>query len=236
MGKKNTEYRAMKEIAFEIDPAECGRIAHEIFIKDSGVGRPGKKFERMRKAAFEIRNRIESNVEIRFACRFYDNVKLAGNKAIINDRTFTCSAFEQIEGTAVEGVYIYAVCAGDFAMPDENIMDQVYADIWGTAFTDAVRLLIKRELEKTAKLSDSFGPGFYGMDVSEMALIDELIDFADIGIELRNGTIMVPLKSCAGMFFKVNESYKPLNAACANCRGSHVSCGLCQVNGGEQYV
>lgn len=226
----------MKDIIFDIDSAQCSRIANDIFIKDSGIDRPGRKFEKMREAAYQIRSLIGSDVKLRFACRYYDEINLTGKTLVIGGQSFVCNAFEQIESGAVEGVYAYAVCAGEFDMPDKKIMDQLYADIWGTAFADAVRFVVRQRLEEEAALSESFGPGFYGMDVSEISNLDKLLDFSRIGIELRNDTIMVPLKSCAGMFFKVNENYIPLNTACETCRGSHKSCRLCHVNGGSQYV
>lgn len=226
----------MKKLEFDIDRTECSNLAHTIFMKTSGVDREGKKYEKMKAAALQMREHIAENVEIRFSCVSCDDIQLKGRSATFGGQTFTCSAFEQIPEDAVEEVYLYAVCAGDFALPDENIMNQLYADIWGTAFADAVRVLIKKELETLGTLSDSFGPGFYGMDITHMQAMDAILDFESLGIQLRNSRIMVPLKSCAGIYFRVNESYIPINAACSDCLGTHSSCQLCQVNGGIKNV
>lgn len=222
-------------ISIDIDPIECDRLAHEIFIEAAGIDRSGKKYERMRDAAFQIWEKIQPDVSGHLVCKYYEDVFLTGKTAVIDQQILTCNVFEQIENAAVEGVYVYAVCAGDFALPDEKIMNQLYADLWGTAFADAVRFLMERELENHAKcnyatLSDGFGPGFYGMDIAELSKFDKLLDFGSIGISLRNSSIMIPVKSCAGLFFQVNERYQRLDAACENCIGNVSSCQLCQVN------
>lgn len=107
-------------------------------------------------------------------------------------------------------------------------MDQLYADIWGSAFTDAVRFLMMEAFAVENRLSDSFGPGFYGMDVGEMEKIGTLLDFSTIGIELRNGKILVPLKACAGIVFAVDDGYRMMKRECMDCRGTHASCRLCR--------
>lgn len=126
-------------------------------------------------------------------------------------------------------MFLYACCAGDYALPEENILDQVYADIWGSAFTDAVRALIKKELEQGCRISENFGPGFYGMSTRALGKMQQILDFQALGIEVRSNNIMIPLKSCAGMFFRVSERYKTIGAACEACYGNQASCKLCQV-------
>lgn len=217
---------------FHVDRNECNDLACEIFMKTSGINREGRKFERMKKDAFRMRKMIEERVKIRVAYAYYDDVILSGGQADIGGETFHCKAFEQVNPNVVKGAYLYALSVGDFGLPEEPIMDQLYADIWGSAFTDAARLLLKRELEKDVRLSDSFGPGFYGMDVSEMQQLASLLSFEDLDIELRNSRIIVPLKSCAGLYFGVTDDYRNLNQECENCRGTHTSCKLCQVHGG----
>ncbi len=223
----------MDHTFFTIDEKACNELAHEIFMETSGIDKEGRKFQKMQKAALRMRNEIEDNVQIRAACVYYEDVELVGNTAVIGGQTFRCSAFEQIEPEAIRGAYIYALSAGDFAFPEETIMDQLYADIWGTAFTDASRILLKNRLEQEAELSDSFGPGFYGMDVSAMRQMAELIDFEALDIQLRNSRIMLPLKSCAGIYFSVNENYREINQSCQDCLGTYTSCRFCQINGGN---
>jgi hypothetical protein len=190
----------------------------------------------MRKDAFQMREVVNKHLDIKIICQYYDDILLDGRVLKIENNEFCCNVFEQMNPESVEGVYVYAICVGDFSMPEEKILDQLYADIWGTAFVDAVRLVLQEELAKDAELSDSFGPGFYGMDINAMVNIDSILDFSSIGMELKGSQIIVPLKSCAGMYFKVNELYKKINSACSTCLGTNRSCKLCQISGGRVYV
>lgn len=217
-----------KEI--QIDREQFELLADEIFMKLSGVDRQGKKFERMKQAAFQMRDAVQERVQVITECRYYDQFKLDGRYLTIDGQSFECAAFEQLDESMLRGVYLYVLSAGDFGLPEEKITNQLYADFWGTAFTDAVRELMRQELSKEIKLSHSFGPGFYGMDVSEMKKLNHLLDFKSIGLELRNDKIILPLKSCAGIIFSVNEEYPELYPACESCRGTYKSCRLCRLS------
>lgn len=223
----------MKRAFFTPDREACNILAQKIFLEMSGVGREGRKFERMRREADKMRRIIEDRIRLRCVYAFFDDVTLTENRAQIGGQSFVCPAFSQLEPSGIRGVYVYAVSAGDYGYPEEPIMDQLYADLWGSAFTDAVRFLMKASFEKEHLLSDSFGPGFYGMDVNEMEKISRLLDFESIGLELRNSRIMVPLKACAGLLFAVDENYQMLRQECLDCRGTHSSCRLCQIYGGR---
>ena len=223
----------MEHTFLTIDENECSALAYEIFMKASGIDKEGRKFIKMKESAMRMRNAINENVKIRAAYVYCDDVKLENNTAVIGNQKFMCSAFEQIDPKTVNGAYIYALSAGDFSLPEENIMDQLFADIWGTAFTDAARMLLKEKMQNNSRLSDSFGPGFYGMDVKEISKLAQIVDFDSLDIELRDSRIMLPLKSCAGLYFSVDEKYKELHESCQECRGTYSSCQLCQINGGS---
>ena len=78
-------------------------------------------------------------------------------------------------------------------------------------------------------MSDSFGPGFYGMDVAEMQKMPRMVDFAALDMSVKESSIILPLKSCAGILFAVNEKYVPINNACQFCLGSKKTCTLCSI-------
>lgn len=162
----------MRKQFFKVDRAECNELALEIFTASSGIDKQGRRFERMREDAFRMRERIETKIDLQGEAIYYtaDEIRLAGRELTIAEKGIACRAFEQVRPDSVEGVYLYACCAGDYYMENESIMDQLYADIWGTAFTDAVRILIRKELEKDAVLSDSFLKNRSGSYLQERTL------------------------------------------------------------------
>lgn len=219
---------------FYADEQQCNKLAESIFMKISGIDKPGMKYKKMKKDAYRIRQVIDDRIKIRAGYVFYDNVNLEGKKATVNGgKTIHCNAFEQIDKETVNGLFAYALSVGDFSLPEYSITEQLYADIWGTAFTDAVRILLKEELESNSRVSDSFGPGFYGMELSEMENLAELIHIEEFGIEVKNSRILLPLKSCAGVYFKTTEKYIPINSECEICSGNSKGCTFCQISGGN---
>lgn len=232
----------MRNIPVQFNMEKCSRRAEELFLKEAGISGEGEKYERMRRAAFAIREEIETAVQLKARCSFYENFRLEGQALTARSDasvTLECTAFQQIDPDSVEGVYVYAVTAGDFHLQGRPIMDQLYADIWGAAFTDAAREvivdLIQGECQQGADcdisdigISDSFGPGFYGMDPVEMHKMPLLVDFRELGMKVNESGIIMPLKSCAGILFKVNDLYKRMNSACETCSGNRKNCNLCR--------
>ena len=230
----------MRKCFFDIQWDACNDLARTLFMKTSGIDREGSKFERMKKDAAHIRQMLKNRITPRgqYICFDKDEITLSGKKLWAGKQEFACKAFEQLRESSIKGLYIYACSAGDYTLPDEDVLSQVYADIWGTAFTDAIRMLIKKEFESKAKISDSFGPGFFGMPTREVEKIKSLLDFKQLGIEVRDSAIMVPLKSCAGLYFIVDDDYKPINSQCAFCYGTETSCKFCHAltNGDDDDI
>lgn len=231
-----------KQTRVEFNMVECCDRAQELFIEESGVAKEGEKYERMREAAFAIREELEDRVQVKGEYGFYERFELDGQKLTLFDSegsaitSVDCTAFEQLEPASLEGVYAYAVSAGDYYLEDRPIMDQLYADIWGTAFTDAIRAMLVEVIRNDCRkedagfnTSDSFGPGFYGMDSFEMHKMPLIVDFEELGMEVKESGVILPLKSCAGILFRVNGSYEHLNSACELCYGSKKTCTLCSV-------
>lgn len=214
----------------------CDVMSENIFFKMSGIKGNGKKSERMRKDAMNQRDIIQERVMAKATYVFYDEIRISGNQLEIGGQTLLCSAFEQLQNKKIDGAYVYALTAGDFSLPNEPVMNQLYADIWGSAYAEATRMLLIDELQKKARLSEGFGPGFYGMDVIEATKLAYLLDLDELGIEVRDNGILLPLKSCAGLYFSVSEDYETLNDACRSCLGNQKSCKLCNIHGGIKNV
>lgn len=213
----------------EFDKKQCCDRAQELFIKESGCGKDGAKYEKMRTNAFEIRKLIEPRIDVKCTYKIYNSFELKNETLIIENEQFNCTAFGQINPKSVDAVIFYAVTAGNYYLEDRPIMDQLYADIWGTAFTDAMREIFMDEMKKNYKISDSFGPGFYGMDVTEMKKMPKFVSFDSLGMEVKNSCVILPLKSCAGIIYIVNELYTKLDSACQLCYGNKKTCSLCSI-------
>ena len=213
-----------------LDKDTCNPTADKMFMKISGLVKPGERFDKMRANAKEIRQRVEERINMMAVYSYFDDIEFKGNQLFIGGQCLTCNAFEQIDPTQVKGIYIYLLTAGNFDFTDEPIMDQLFADIWGTAFTDAALELLEEYLANDKRLSEVFGPGFFGMSLTQMQELAKLVDATRIGIEVRTDSFLLPRKSCGGFYFSVTDNYTSVNKACADCLGNPAGCQFCKLN------
>ena len=203
--------------------------ATELFLRASGLNQEGAKFERMRMDAFGLLERLEQSIDLKIVYREIEPTVLEGKQLLVEGREISCAGFEQISPESVESIVVYALTAGDFEVAGANFFDQCYADLWGTAFAEAAFAVWREQLSKQSALSDCFGPGYYGMDVSSLDPIAALANSSSIGLRVTKAHVILPQKSCMGLFFRVNQQYKPLATACRYCSGNKHACRLCNV-------
>ncbi len=220
-----------------ISMAEADVFAVEYFMKICGFNREGEKYRRMLKQGMEIRERIRDRADVKAVVSSFAGSSIKGNQAELNGIAFECNAFQRLDPQHISGVYAYILTAGIFELDDgDPILDQLYADIWGTAYVDAGLEILKRYVEADLNdaggkgditVLDSFGPGFYGMDVSQVCRFFELLDGDMIGVKARSSSLMLPLKSCSGFFIGVDDKTSLPASDCKSCRSEYKNCAFC---------
>jgi len=216
-------------IIVALNKEECLVQATELFLRASGLNQEGAKFERMRQGAFEVLDRLERNIDPKVVYRVIESAALEGKQLRAEGREISCAGFEQILPESVESVVVYALTAGNYEVTGADFFDQCYADLWGTAFAEAAFRVWRDKLSIQHTLSDCFGPGYFGMDVSELDQIAALANSSSIGLRVTEAHVILPQKSCMGLLFRVNQQYKPLATACRYCSGNKHACRLCNV-------
>ncbi|MEG2199122.1 MAG: hypothetical protein RRY25_02390, partial [Anaerovorax sp.] len=214
----------------------------------SGLNREGEKYKKMRKEAFLIKETVKSRVNIKAVVSYVEPVHIREKTLEVGGHIFQSNAFSRIDENSIKGAFVYVITAGDYELEEQPILEQLYADIWGNSYVDVGRDVLKEKLlkliaedpwfvnlagDKPLKLSDSFGPGFYGMDVAQVKELFEIQNGNEINVELKNSSVMVPIKSCAGLYLLADESYEELEPECADCLGNVTSCKLCKIGRSE---
>lgn len=233
----------MDEMIISMDKTEVEVTAKNYFLCSSGLTKNGPKFDKMREEAFKTHDLLQKRINIKAISSFNQDINLQDNLLRVRKKEFRCNAFAQIDHNSIHGVYLYIVTAGDFFLEHEGILRQVFADIWGTSYIDAARNLLeqrllhdyhekygdKQELQnKKYFLSNSFGPGFYGMKLDQIQDIISVVDEEKIQVCVKeNSNLMTPLKSCAGIYFVVDDNYKMIGKECEKCMGNAYGCKLC---------
>lgn len=216
----------------KISIVQCGPIAEQLHARIAGYAdRKGVKFDRLKNASYEIRERIANRIDCQVVYSCFDDVYLEGRTMMIGTTKFNCPAFEWVEPGRVKGVCVYMATAGNFNLENESLMDQLLADFWGTAFIDAGRLIFENKMKQETCISNAFGPGFYGMEASQMVKIPMLVDNSLINVSVRENGLLVPLKSCAGIYLLSDRQFPKMDPGCATCRGTVLSCSFCNMKG-----
>jgi hypothetical protein len=143
---------------------------------------------------------------------------------------FACAAFAQMEARNLISVVVYALTLRAAETPAAGVSRLFYQDLWANAYIEAALAALRARFAARARgaLSDSFGPGYYGMALEEMKKLARVLDFGRIGAAvLEDGTIRPP-KSCAGLFFVVRDAGRMPADSCRSCAGDRAGCAFCE--------
>lgn len=199
-----------------------------------------RKHQRMMEMGLKVRETGVEGINIRATYLFLDKSHYRDGKVVLNDSVLTCNYFGQIPEEAVEGMYLYMLTSGECLFSsEEQIMDFLYADIWGTNYVDAGIDAFKEDYilpdmaERFSKpgkpvfLSEEFGPGYFGMPVIETKKFVSLLDSDAIGVRVKESGLMIPQKSCAGLFLVYNRDDLKAEPGCVKCLGNSQGCAFC---------
>lgn len=229
----------MKKVLVTFKEQDVRRRAEQYFFKYSGLDISKEKHECMYKEAIIVREKGLKGINLSALVAFFGPGAYRNNKIIFEKNEIKCEAFGQISGTNVLGIYFYLITAGECACgSEEAITDRLYADIWGTAYVDAGRDFledtIKNDVEKRMKkrghLSIPISPGFFGMETGESKTINAILSGEEIGISVKDSGVMLPLKSCSGLYFVVRDPTEMPSPECRDCIGNPGGCRLCKVS------
>jgi len=78
-------------------------------------------------------------------------------------------------------------------------------------------------------LSPAFSPGFYGMDNKNNITIVDLLGAGEIGVRCVDTGVMLPIKTCTGIFFVTDDGVRFPGDECLVCIGNKKSCAECMI-------
>lgn len=113
------------------------------------------------------------------------------------------------------------------------LTNQLEQEILGTVRTSSYSSLTRgKKFHRSGEkqrifLSDSFGPGFYGMEIEMVEDFFRLLPCERIGMSLKHGT-MFPAKSNVGIYLALTEESSLPSKDCKNCRSGGKSCEFCK--------
>ena len=215
---------------WEIPGKDCEALATQFLIEENHFDRPEKRYQRMLTQAVALKDEVVDTITLRAVYSYYDDIYLKDSYLIIDGKPFVSPVLKGIDPQQVLGAYVFSLTAGDFSYEERPMMEQVLFDLWGTAFATAGRKRLQALFAEEGRISEVFGPGLYAIPMETMRDLISLLDADKIGVRVDESCFLWPVKSYGGIIFRVADDYKPRGGSCATCRGSKLSCNLCEYN------
>lgn len=220
-----------------IDKKSLEKIASQYFCEACGFNTKDEKYEKMYQEALLVRDEMINQVNVRAVARAFNEIHLMGQVLTLDHISLNCNAFEQFEMDNIKSIYVYVLTAGDPDIESESALHKYYAYTWGTAYVDAGRDFLRDTIQERFQeksdepvfVSDSFGPGYYGMKTEDISKIFELIDADKIDVKLIKGTMIHPIKTCSGLYIVTNDESHLPKVDCKACISNPKGCHFCRM-------
>lgn len=230
-----------------IQEKDAGPLAEKRFAEICRFDLAKEAHRKMMDTGCRVRDGGRSGIEIKASLACFGEEAFADFDAGIlraDGVEVSCPYFQRISRESVKGAYIFLLTAGECAVSDpENIMEMFYADVWGTAYADAGMELLRKYIREDMKqrwsdgeqyLSNCFGPGYFGMPVSETKNFYRLLDGELLDVRLQDSGLLIPQKSCTGLYLVCSEPQNEAEPECLQCCGNSAGCSFCAVGNGEK--
>lgn len=154
-------------------------------------------------------------------------------------RHIRCNVLEKLRlrsDDIVEGCLytFHAPDVDDDIIGSLSLLEQFYLENWMISSIDAGRLWIhdylqrKHSVRAKRYVTDSFGPGFYGMSIDEASVLADVINSRRAGVYIDENGIMMPAKSSIGMYLVLNRDVDIYMSDCISCIGDKTGCSFCK--------
>lgn len=209
--------------------------AKNYFLKISRLDENKPEDLNLIKCGENVKEKYFGQIEVKTKIASFDNSIFCDKKLHINGVNIKSEKFNILQDSTIENIYLYMLTLGDLNFyDDEGTLEQYYFHVWGTAFIEAGREMLEtkliEKLHANLHLTNSFDPGFDGMDIRTTIDILQITNGEDIGISANENGLMSPLKTVAGIYFAVNDKEQKVivsKESFVNCTVNSVGCDFC---------
>jgi hypothetical protein len=235
--------RELKHV--NLDRQEAYPLAEKYFVEEAHLDLTKPKHKKMYDTGMSVHEKGNDGIDIRAKFLRLGPEAYDGATVDTGGQKLSATAFERIPKEDVYLIYVYALTAGECLFEDgDSVPKQLHAHMWGTAYTDAGRRLLEKVIIEDAKkvsvpaldagptpfiLSPAISPGFYGMPGTDSISIVDACEAETIGLSTRESGVMLPIKSCSGIFFITKPGVNFPTDHCAICIGTKGGCSACHV-------
>ena len=158
-----------------------------------------------------------------------------------------CEVMKKIDASSICGGCVFLLKAPEIKEDENSANDILRINMWQTAILDAGRDWLKEYLEKEESdeehgadefseaengrkiyVTDSFGPGFYGMDIDSMKYLYEFVQGEKIGVIISESGFLMPEKCVIGIHLYLTEKNMLPPRDCQFCKAESGGCEFCK--------
>lgn len=188
----------------------------------------------------QVKNLLEENFlsqKVEILLQDFDRQCIQKGYFQFGKEIIPCQVLERLSREKIEKGYFYVFHAPEWNVASEetfSLMEQYYIEGIQIAILDCVRDWIQQMLQRKHSVysqryvTDSFGPGFYGMPIESLSQLFSIISGEKAGVTLEENGNMKPLKSCVGIFLVGKKPFQKQLTDCAGCMGNSNGCRLCR--------
>lgn len=214
-----------------IDTQKTISRATPIFSSYCRFKKASIKDRRSMKNAMDLMDELRGDITIRAVLEYYDEISLEGKVLKVAGRKLSCMYFEKTgEEKLPKAVFAYALTTGTWPVR-ESITEEFFIDTWGSAMTEASSAILRDQIRSMTpagcSISPELGPGYYGMPSEESSVILSITGAFLIGVDSLESGMLLPQKSCCGIYAVYEGDPPAAPAACAYCKGSRQGCSFC---------
>lgn len=226
----------MKNEILILDKEKGRKIAEEYFSKICGFEKNKRISEKRIKKSMDLLQDIDDQLNIKILISEYEGNCFLGTELNLDEITFKCDVFSQIQPDDVIKIYIYLLTVGDLDIQGVPMSKKIYYDIWQTAYMDMGRDLLDeyiKEIQEVQNIyvSESFAPGFFGIPSNDIEKFSKILEPSKIDMQIVNSGSMIPQKSYAGFTIVTSKPLDIPKKDCKHCEARGVNCMYCR--GGE---
>lgn len=223
----------MKNAVIELDKGRVKNLARQYFTEICGHQASSRLKPKHVQESLTTIDQVYEGIGLKAIYSKYEGLCLRGDRLVCGEVSFQCRAWPSAAAEGVAGVYAYILTIGNQNIECDRVLYEVYYDIWQTAFVDAGRDLLREHIaaslpSRGLTLSDTFGPGFFGMPATDTIKFFQLLKAEKIGVSVRADGLMLPLKSYAGFFLASARELRLPSRDCRSCVSSGRTCGYCK--------
>lgn len=158
----------------------------------------------------------------------YSGLEREDGQLKIGDYQLKSSVFNSIPKEILGECAVFVISIGD-KEKSNGILDEALNHMVKVAFLEAMRDLLRQELQEDHLVGSYFAPGIGDMPVEEITTFTKLVDFEQAGVSVNDSFMMIPEKSMAGMYMFFSESHPESHNSCDTCMSRGYGCNLCSV-------